>query len=409
MTIAITGVTGFIGRNLMFEFIKQYLDNLSQLKIIVFGRSKGNNTLRERIHNIFREDGIYYIYGQPDESKVIIDFLTNQVIFVDSELQRDNLGIDEHVFQHLKTLHIDYFFHSAADTDLRNYDCLFNHLVDTNLFGTDRLLQLAEHLNIKEFCYISTAYACGLKTGLVKPDYFNLLGGFRSHYELVKILAELRVKAFGERTGTRVRLFRPSSVCGRLMEKPLGMIPKFDIFYYWGACMLKMKLKYYQIPYSERYSTKVIRTFRVKHSQNAGLNIVPVDYISKLMYHICNQNDPGESYHLVCESETLHSFHLKQILKSINLEGMLSVVEQPDDPDHFESAYYKTAGAVFEGYINSDPILFDTSNLKEVLSKSGLKCPEINEENFGKLIDFAKAKDFGLKLNPQVQKNTVLH
>jgi hypothetical protein len=41
---------------------------------------------------------------------------------------------------------------------------------------------------------------------------------------------------------------------------------------------------------------------------------------------------------------------------------------------------------------------FNTQNLKEIELKCGLQCPEVDKNNFMKLLDYAKEKDFGIRV-----------
>ena len=61
MKIAITGVTGLVGRNLLFEIIKQNMNALEDLEIFVFGRGSGDVTLQERVEEIIKQDGVLYL------------------------------------------------------------------------------------------------------------------------------------------------------------------------------------------------------------------------------------------------------------------------------------------------------------------------------------------------------------
>lgn len=45
MKIAITGATGLLGRNVLFEFLKQHIAQLDMLEVIVLGRDKNEQAL----------------------------------------------------------------------------------------------------------------------------------------------------------------------------------------------------------------------------------------------------------------------------------------------------------------------------------------------------------------------------
>ena len=49
MRIAMTGATSLLGRNLLFEIIKQNINDLDKLEIIVLGKEKNGKNLSRRI------------------------------------------------------------------------------------------------------------------------------------------------------------------------------------------------------------------------------------------------------------------------------------------------------------------------------------------------------------------------
>ncbi|MCP5096692.1 MAG: NAD-dependent epimerase/dehydratase family protein, partial [Chloroflexi bacterium] len=286
MRIAITGATGLVGRNLLLELIKQNLDELDRLEVILFGKGKGALTLAERIKNILFQEGPDYIADKRLDLDKLRLFCQENLKFIELNLADAQLGIPDADVQLLKNRPIDYFFHSAGITDFRSGEEAVARLRAINLNGTVYLTKLAEKLEIGEFCYVGTAYSCGNIAGDVAPDFQNLNQGFRNPYEQIKLEAELVVKAFQERTGIRCRYFRPSTISGRLIEKEIGATPKFDVFYLWGAFFLRAKMKMLGNGATDIYETPVEMPLRYWGNRTAGLNIVPVDFVAKGMVQI---------------------------------------------------------------------------------------------------------------------------
>jgi hypothetical protein len=54
--LAITGITGLLGRNFLLETIKQNRKKLSELKFIFFGRDSKKDNLKSRIIKILEEE-----------------------------------------------------------------------------------------------------------------------------------------------------------------------------------------------------------------------------------------------------------------------------------------------------------------------------------------------------------------
>jgi len=394
MRIAITGATGLLGSNFLLEVIKRNINSLQNLKLVIFGKSKNNISLEKRIRNIiFDEEGKSYLDIYNIDS--LNTFFLKNIIFIDLDLDDENSCLDRTVYKSLNEDPIDFFFHIASRTDFRSSPEVRVAVNRTNTDGTRKILNLVSQIKVLEFIYIGSAYACGRDSGIIAPDYINLNSEFRNPYELSKLQAEILVRDFSKRCGVRCRFFRPATICGRLIEKPLGATNKFDVFYSWLAWFLRMKIKHK----SEKhliYENKVRLDLRVAFNNQSGLNIVPADFIAKVIYEVCMQGDKGESYYLVNRSETPHRDYITWMLNYINIDGVSFVGEIPNAKNKIENFYYKTVGLIFTPYIDSNPMLFDTSNLDSVLRKAKLHCPPINESNFKFLLDYARRYDFGL-------------
>ncbi|MBF0493616.1 MAG: SDR family oxidoreductase [Candidatus Omnitrophica bacterium] len=402
MNIAITGATGLLGKNFLFEAIKQNLGHLDALKIYVLGKGSGDKTIYQRIRELIFDDGMEYINANAHEKNSIRSFCEHGLIGINMDLGDSALSIGNLDLTILKSVKFDGFFHFAALTDLRNSQKIFDLLKLYNVEGTKKILDLLSSLNVKEFSYVGTAYACGESAGVVKPDYVNFDQPFRNSYERTKIEAETIVRNFAKRSKIKFRFFRPSVTCGRLIEKPHGAMSKFDVFYGWAAFFLLMKTQHLT-ENDAVYETPITLNARVKYSLNSGLNIVPADYTAKLIYQVFIQNDAGESYHIVQERETPHTYYISEMLKAINVLGVRHIDEIPNDKNNLEKLYYKTAGQVFTPYINSAPIIFDTTNLGPILKNVGLVCPPVDEKTFPSLMSYAKEKKFGIDIKKVFQ------
>ncbi len=393
---ALTGVTGHLGRHVFFEIIKNHLDHLNTLEIFILGRTSSDQSLSQRIEEILLNDGMDYLSMNPSEPSLIASFFYTNIHCVNIDLSADEL-INNTERSKLVGKQIDYFFHIAASTDFRDNAKTRAWLNRINVMGTSKVLELVSSLIVKEFGYVSTAYACGKTYGDVEPDYTNLDQEFRNPYEKSKLQGEILVRAFQLRTGIKCRIFRPSTICGRLIEQKKGAINKFDIFYGWAAFFLRWKMKSLN-HIEDIYSNTLETDLRITVHKNAGLNIVPVDFCAKVLYQVCIQNIEGGYFHLVNEVETPHEFYLTRLLEAINLSGFSFVNSIPNNLSSLENFYHKTIGTIFEGYLIQNTIRFNTSNLQDLYKRLNLYCPPIDEENFNYLVGYAKSKNFGIQL-----------
>ncbi len=400
MNIGITGATGLLGSNLLLEWVKQSLSNLESLHISVFGRQKNDRNLEVRVRDIvLGKEGLAYLKLTADDARVLnIDkFLTRQIHYVDYDLDANDLGLSDRSLEKLRHTSFDYFYHIASRTDFRSTPSVKKLLYKTNYEGTKSILSLVEKLEIKEFVYIGTSYSRGYAKGQLQPDFMDFSVAFRNPYETSKLEAEKIVREFCKKHKQRFRVFRPSTICGRLIEEPFGLVTKFDVFYSWVAWCLRMKQKHGKISVDNIYKESFSLPFRIACREDSGLNIVPADYAAKVIYQVCVQKDAGESYYLVNSSETPHRHYVSWMLEVANILSTSFVKEVPSDLNEIEAFYYKTVGLIFTPYVSSDPMLFDVKNLELVLARVNLSCPVVDKNNFMKLMTYAKGLDFGLK------------
>jgi nucleoside-diphosphate-sugar epimerase len=395
MRVAITGATGILGRNLLLEYMKQNLDDLPPLELLVLGRSNGDGDLAQRIADTVLGDGLAYLSAGDEQVPAISDFCHSGIQCVEIDLNKQGLGLREKDVSRLRSEPIDLFFHTAALTDLRSSAAVDKALKRTNVSGTARLLELVESLEVREFCYVGSAYACGKATGRIMPDHISSHDGFRNPYEASKLSAEVAVREFARSSSVRCRYFRPSIVCGRLIEQPPGHISKFNVFYALAAFIVRLKLRMLN-GWTGIYDEPLSLDVRGHCNPTGGLNIVPADYAAKVMYQVCRQNAPADSYHLVNDSEIPNQLFVSLILAALNVHGVRMVDRLPSDMNRLEALYYRTVGAIFTPYVLAGPMLFDTGNLSTVLESAGLRCPPLDPHNFAVLMEYAKARKFGL-------------
>ncbi|MFT5795786.1 MAG: nucleoside-diphosphate-sugar epimerase [Ulvibacter sp.] len=393
MLFAITGVTGLLGRNFLLETIKNNKNNLSHIKFILFGRDHGSNSLKNRIITILEEELEEYIGDYQFNFNQIYNWIGENTKFINYNLESPKLGISDDDLIYLKAQKIDFFIHIAALTNLWNDEKSKRDVRKINLVGTQNIIQLAKSCNnIAEFVYVGTAYSCGKTYGDIKPDYVNLDQEFRSEYEKIKLQAEIEVRRFEKESSQKCRYFRPSVICGRMIEEKFGRISKFDVFYGFGYALLgakKNKISNIKNLISEKCDLDIRYQISFEH----GLNIVPVDYCAKIMYQVCVNDDQDRSFHLAHEKETSHKFYFQLILESLNISGARAVEYYPHNQNKSEKFFYKIAGNVLSPYVNSPRINFDVSNI----NNKYIKLPEVEEaKNFKKLLKYATNHKYGL-------------
>ena len=392
MRILLTGATGLLGQNFLLEIIKQYYDNLHDLQIIILGRNNSKKNICDRIKIILQNDVADYI-NIPNIKLDLIDVLFNKVIkCINFSLDSPDLGINKEDLQKISNKKIDIVYHIASLTDFRNDSVTVNNLRKINIYGTKQLLLICNKLQIEKIVYISSAYVSGVISGKVAPDYSNHKANFRNEYEKTKLKAEILVKNYAEKREIDYQIFRPSTICGRLIEKTLGKVSKYDVFYGWAVFLLKNKIKL------EKDIEKTAEiNLRFKASHDSGLNIIPVDCVAKLLFLISTQKTKDKYFYLANSQETPHKLYFSIIIDMLHVKGVEMVDFIPKKKNRIEKLYYKTVGNIFNLYINCQKINFDLSNLEPFLKNNLLSIPEINEDNFRILMKYAIANNLGIK------------
>lgn len=397
MRIAITGATGLLGRNLLFEIIKQNLSSLDELELIVFGRQSHNRSLESRIIEIIKKDGLDYLGTEASKSEDLLSDLKKVIIPVEFDLTKKDLSISKDGLEKIKGKKIDKLFHIAALSDFRVTPQIKKALALINVDGTENLLALAKELGVGQFIYTGSAYSAGFVEGDVSPDFVNAEEKFRNYYEKTKLQAELYLKDFAKAHNMNYKIFRLTGIGGRLIEKPLGSICKYDIFYGWMMFFLKQKIKAVK-DLRDVYASTANVPIRIALNKKGGMNVVPADYSAKIIYR-ASISDPGnKSYHVVNDVDIPNEDATRIMLESLNISGSKMVEEEPKDKSTLEKLYYRSAGQIFTPYVITGPICYNHDNLKEIRKRHGIDCPRMTEKNFRALLEFAKADYFGMSL-----------
>lgn len=406
MRVLLTGVTGHLGRHVMFEYILRYWDNLDDLELVLLGRGNETANFERRIRSILLDDGLDYLKscGSRWTTKFrLTKFLRNNIRFIECHLDAPEMGLRAEDRQLLENLSIDQVFHVAALTEFGGTKSAEEKLSLNILQGTKCMLELASSLNIDVFNYISTAYVCGITAGQIMPEPTPQNREFRNLYEGFKVQAEALIPHFERQSGIKCRIFRPSIICGRMMEGTAGTTNKFDVFYGWASFFVKENMKKGNDDRCGSMGTNA--PIRISRNPRAGLNIVPVDYCAKLMLAICHANAGSGIFHLTHEQEVPHDQWMPQVMSQLGIKNYLLTESEPTDKSEVEQRYYRTVGKLFQGYFSTESLEFDMSNSRQIRSSVGLNCPALDESGFAQILSFAGSKNFGVPIKNDLQPN----
>jgi NAD(P)-dependent dehydrogenase (short-subunit alcohol dehydrogenase family) len=250
MTYFVTGATGFIGRHLVEELLRN-----REGEVFALVREGSRDRLAE-------------LAGRWEGGE--------RVIPVVGDLTRERLGveqswIDEHAGK------IGHFFHLAAIYDMTAEDEVNER---TNVAGTRNAVELANALDVGCLHHVSSVAVSGLHKGLFREDMFDEGQKLPSAYHRTKFESE---KIARDESSVPWRVYRPAIVIG---HSRTGEMDKIDGPYYFFKAIQKVR---HALP----------EWFPLVGLELGWTNIVPVDYVAAALDHIAHQPDlDGQAFHL---------------------------------------------------------------------------------------------------------------
>ncbi len=367
MNCLLTGGSGIVGSHIIFEWLHKSIVEKSVNHLFVVIR-ENEKSAEQRLIDIL----------QDTSRPAFLDQFTLEECLEKITVISDDLSTisDETLSQH----DFDTVIHCAGSTSLLNTSESKSKVHNQNYLVTKNLLeQLPKSVN--RFLYISTAYSFGIQDNKVNDAIENYdVNEFRNPYEQSKYESERYVKEICLQKNINSQILRPSIICGRLIDKPLFETPKYDVFYSWPIFL-------------DKYANKPIDKFRIWIDKKSGLNIVPVDFVSKaILYAFLNPEI--KELNIVNPKQILHKDYVGNVLESFDIHSYKYVEEKPENQNAFEQLYYKTLGGLFEKYISVPDLQFKPDLILKLIEQLKLEITLGVHENFMNLINFSVEKKF---------------
>jgi nucleoside-diphosphate-sugar epimerase len=367
MNCLLTGGSGIVGSHIIFEWLHKAIveKTVDHLFVIIRNTEK---SAQQRLVAILQD------VSRPDFlNKFTLEDCLEKVTVISSDLSAINKST-------LERYNFDTVIHCAGSTSLLNTSDSKDKVHTQNFLVTKQLLnELPMYVN--RFIYISTAYSFGIQNEKVDDAIENYkVTHFRNPYEQSKYESELYVKETCKLKNIDSQVLRPSIICGRLLDSPLYEIPKFDVFYSWAIFL-------------DKYATKSKENFRIWIDEESGLNIVPVDFVSKaILYAFLNRTI--KELNIVNPRQILHKEYVGAVLESFDIDLYEYVTEKPDNLNAFEVLYYKSLGGLFEKYVSVPDLQFKPDLILKLINQLDLNTTLGVHENFMNLINFSVQKKF---------------
>ncbi|WP_100331129.1 SDR family NAD(P)-dependent oxidoreductase [Bacillus xiapuensis] len=328
MNILITGATGFLGAKL----VTKLLEDGHQVYALVRNERKFS-ALLEKIEKTYR----------------------GHLFPVKGDLTEEYLGIDPSVRQPLIGK-LDAVYHTAAilSFDERQREQSFA----MNVEGTRRALDLAKLVQAKKFIQVSTAYTLGKRTEGVEALY-PLDSVFTNSYEESKCHAEHVAMSYLDFFD--VMIMRPAIIIG---DSNTGEAD--TAFGLYGILRTLEVLK-------KRAAKKMSHDQTVFHllmDQEATSNIVPVDYVAKVLALGLHHGESGGIYNIINPAPPTNQEVLEVAKQVLDFDAVqIWPYEKKTDLSFVEQKLNEPL-EVFKDYLNRS-IAFDDRHTRELLHKNG--------------------------------------
>jgi len=360
MNIILSGATGTLGSQVLFSLIATRFDEIENLFLIV--RKKNNTSAQERIHTILSSDKVPHLIN--------IEEVKNKIRVIDAAQALNPSSF-------LNTTKKYYFIHSAGYVNLSTKPSSKEEIFKENLSFTQQIFE-AYTPYLKKFVYISTAFAIGKLSGLLKDNYVDVdQKEYRNYYEASKHATEKYLAEKGKEKNIAIQILRPSVLGGNIMDAPSFFISKYMVFYLFAK-------------FFHRTDSK--DTVRIQAHADSKLNIIPTDYVAKVITKVFDTD--VEQLNIVNAKGTQIMGGIAKILETVNFNNFSLTQELINTASEFESNleqfYYETIGVHLTPYLTSLPQEWDTTLLESILP-----MPIYNLEDYlVATVEYAKSNGF---------------
>ena len=369
MKIILTGATGVLGSHIMYDVLEHFIHTNIQGTLFLITRKKGNVAAKERITELLSSHYTPKILSTKGTTALL-----KYITIIDTDLAQ----LEKTVLEQFKGA---YFIHSAGYVNLSTDEDQKEKIFHENASLTKNLFTTFSPY-IKKFIYISTAFSSGVRKGLIANDFHNLEFKLdhRNAYENAKFHSEEFVIQQCTQLQLPYQILRPSVIGGKMLGiENRYFIPKYMVFY--------LMAKFFHFTAQRKVAQENVR-FTI--SENTGLNIIPVDYVSKVIVATFQRTDITQLNIVHNESFNLVK-GLQLIMKEVGYTNF-SILPNALDFDYkntIEKLYYESIGKHLKPYLTSASNEYDTTLLNSIL-----EIPKLDAESFTDMIRYARLHNF---------------
>jgi nucleoside-diphosphate-sugar epimerase len=293
----VTGATGFLGSHLVLQLLRQ------EEPVITLVRGEDP---RSRVLSALARASSYLPGGPVEAGPAALGILSG-------DLRLRNCGLD------VPDGNGGTFWHLAAN--LRYHERHRADVFEDNVAGTREAVRLAASLGCQRFVYVSTAYSCGRRTGVVREELHDGDVVFNNAYEESKCAAEHVVVHHAEAARMEWVITRPSIIIG-----PSGS---------WSSGGSNSGL--YGVVHRVRALRVPLRSheggIRLRAISGMPLNLVAVDWVIRdLLAFGLDPESHASIRHLTSESSVTIQQIIGYVTSSLNVPPIVPVEGELSQP-----------------------------------------------------------------------------
>lgn len=374
----LTGATGLIGRYLLRDYLRR------NVSLAVLVRPQCGRSGSERIESIVQELEIELQTSLP------------RPICLEGEISIAGLGLKSHGKDWVRR-NCNRMLHNAASVTFEGGDREKEPWL-SNFHGAREVLRFAQQSNIRELHWVSTAYVCGKRAGVVNENDLDFGQQFRNEYEHSKFSAE--VLARRDSSFDSLTVYRPGIVVG---DSRTGYTNSYHNIYLFLQFTHILSQKAFRDA-EGRWNHPIRLTF----DGHEELNLVPVDWVAAAIVELSQSPQfHGKTYHLTHSLPTTCGKMEAALAEHFNYYGVEFVGTKgipAGNPTALEELFYATLAAHHSYWVEHPR--FDCFNTTNALPQ--LLCPSIDMQNLLRLFTFAIQNRFGKKSRSNVRRRTVV-
>ncbi len=367
--VAIGGACGFLGTYLTARFLA------FGCHVVALARPRGGQSARDRVEAALRD--------LPDFGELSLERL--QV------LPFDLTGTGEAAPEagDLEALRSIPFVNTIAS--LKYGEHHRSEILDTNVAGTERLLQTLIAAGASRLYHVSTAYVCGQIEGDVEevaidPD----LTCFNNLYEESKATAENLLLGQDQ---LPVDIFRPSIIAGSSRS---GWARNYT-GYYTLYSVLHGALAAVRRTFDKQEISFL--PLRLPGIPDVNSDVVPVDYVAEVIFRVVETDgqsgskdrSPGQVMHIVSQDPRPTAYFLAAMARHLGVEGAQFVRPRELKAPHLLERWCASMLRFNNAYTVRGYSFLD-DQLRIRLGAAAPVCPEMDGELLDRLNDFYLAR-----------------